>query len=60
MFETETFGPYLVRKLKWEGVMAPLAPPAPPSGYATDSSCYVKQFCFIDGVYKFMHVFLFF
>ena len=30
MFETETFGPYLVRKLKWEGFMAPLAPPPPP------------------------------
>ena len=26
MFETETFGPDLVRKLKWEA-MAPLAPP---------------------------------
>ena len=59
MFGTETFGPYLVRKLKWGGVMALLAP-RPPSGYATDSSYYIKQFCFIDGVYKFMHVFLFF
>ena len=29
MFKTETFGPFMVRKLKWRGPW----PPWPPSGY---------------------------
>ena len=32
MFETETLGPFLVRKLKWEA----MPPPGPPSGYAPE------------------------
>ena len=38
MFETETVKPFLVRKLKWGGGMAPVSPR---SGYAPA----FKEFC---------------
>ena len=38
MFETETVGPFLVRKLKWEAMVSP----DPPIGYAPESNINIR------------------